>query len=374
MHVTLVSPFDPRPPLAGDGDAHVGGVERVMEEISKGLVRRGHEVSLLCSSSGERRVSNEAGVAWLREQRLATILRAPVARLASAIPRDTDVVHVPATYPFTTPFVLHRARRRGIASVLDFQFEPVPVGPLGPLAAGAYRRLGPRTYSWATGVLVRSRDYGKHAPSLAGVSQSRWHVIPNGIDVQRFRPRGRRRLGDDAPLLFVGRLVPYKGLHILLRALALSRLDRPLWIVGDGPLRGELEQTAKRLGVKVRFLGRVPDESLPDLYRQAALTILPSVNRQEAFGITLLESMACGTPVVASNLPGVRQLARRGGVTARPGDAVDLAARIRFALETRHLRQGRALAKSIHAEFGWETVHNRLVDVYAQVVASARGG
>lgn len=302
----------------------------------------------------------------LRESRRTTILRSPLAPLSRRIPTDSEVVHVAATYPFTTPAALRRARDLGIPSVLDFHFEPDPGTAFGRLAAGVYQRVGPPVYRLASSVLVRSIAYGRSAASLDGVPEERWRVVPNGVDPTRFRPLAVR--GREDYLLFVGRLVPYKGLDVLLRALAHASAGIPLYIVGDGPLRSNLEAMAKRLAVDVRFLGHVPDQDLPALYAGAALTLLPSVTRQECFGISLLESMACGTPVVASNLPGVADLARLGGLLAAPGDARELSDQIQNALEPGRLLRGHALASPIHQEFSWDAVTNRLEAVYAEVL------
>lgn len=365
MRITLVSPYDPDPTPSEDGNGFVGGVERVFAEVSRRLAARGHETTVVCSSD-EPGELDRGGLRTIRVRRNGTILRAPVAPLAASIPEETDLVHVAATYPFTTPASLRRARALGVPGVLDFHFEPDPGTPVGRMAAALYRRVGPPSYRLAHTALVRSYAYGRSAPSLAHVPEDRWRIVPNGIDTNRFRPHGRK-LGD-GHILAVGRLVPYKGIEVLLRALAHAPVDRPLLIVGSGPLRERLEALATRLGVDAHFLGRVPEEDLPALYRGAALTVLPSVNRQEAFGITLLESMACGTPVVASALPGVADVARLGGLVAPPGDPEMLALQVHAALASTELPRGRALARIVQEQYSWDAVTDRLIGVYDEVL------
>jgi glycosyltransferase involved in cell wall biosynthesis len=370
MRITLVSPFDPQPPEHAGRKAQVGGVERVFAEVSRRLAARGHEVTLVCSSAGPSGRSVEQGVHVVRQRRLLTVWRAPVATLTRNLPYTADIIHVAATYPFTTPAVLRKARRLGIAGVLDFHFEPHLESALGRAAADAYRRAAAPAYAQADAVLVRSLAYAEGAPSLSSVARDRLQVVPNGFDPQRFRPTGPRRRGDY--LLFVGRLVPYKGLEVLLRALAKARITAPLLVVGDGPLLPQLRQQARRLGLDAHFLGHVPDQELPALYRGARLTLLPSINRQEAFGIALVESMACGTPVVASALPGVEEVARVGGLVAPPGDVDALAAQIKAALEPGRLVNGPALAAKVGALYSWDAVTDRLLEVYGQVLARRR--
>lgn len=367
MRVTLISPFDPHPEPTATRNGHVGGVERVFGQLARNLARRGHDVTLVCSTEGPAGRAVEEGVRIVRDPRWLTLFRTPVARLSRNLTADADIVHVAATYPFTTPAVLRRAWTLDVASVLDFHFEPAPGTPLGRLAARLYRHIGPRTYPLADAVLVRSHAYAHAARSLAKVPQERWRVVPNGVDTARFRPTGPVTKGDY--LLFVGRLVPYKGVAVLLHALSRLRQNFPLWVAGDGPLRKRLEALGRRLRVDLRFLGHVPDEDLPALYRGARLTVLPSVTAQEAFGMAILESMACGTPVVASALPGVEELARLGGLTARPGDPDSLAQQIRHATESTGLPRGQALSTPIHATYSWNAVTDRLVAVYEEVLS-----
>jgi glycosyltransferase involved in cell wall biosynthesis len=372
LRIALVCPFDPQPPAARSGEAQVGGVERVFAEVAKRLATRGHDVTLLCSTDGRPGRAIEEGVQVVREKRHLTLFRAPVCTLTRRIPYTSDVIQVAATYPFTTPAVLHRARRLGIPSVLDFHFEPHLESPLGRLAAQAYRRVGPPSYQLADAVVVRSLAYAQRSPSLEGIPKDRLQVVPNGFDPARFKPVGPLRRGDY--LLFVGRLVPYKGLEVLLRAMHKGRIAAPLLIVGDGPLRLPLRQLAGRLGVDAHFLGRVPDSELPALYRGARLTVLPSVNKQEAFGIALIESMACGTPVLASALPGVKEVADVGGLTAPPGDVDALAAQLATALEPGRLARGAALSAKVGRLYSWDAVTDRLLEVYAEVLQRRRAG
>ena len=126
--------------------------------------------------------------------------------------------------------------------------------------------------------------------------------------------------------------MPYKGVDVLLRALA--GVPASLVLVGDGPLRGSLESLARELGVqeRVRFLGRVSDAERLDWYRRADVFVLPSVTRQEAFGMVQVEAMLCGRPVVSTDLPtGVPWVNRDGesGLVVPPGDAEALTAALR---------------------------------------------
>ena len=135
MRITLVCPFDPRPPAVNGRAANVGGVERVFAEVSHRLAARGHDVTLVCSTDGPEGRSVEDGVSVVRQKRLMTLMRAPVCTLTRRIPYTADIVHVAATYPFTTPAVLQRAHKMGIPTVLDFHFEHHPAMQGAPFLA-----------------------------------------------------------------------------------------------------------------------------------------------------------------------------------------------------------------------------------------------
>jgi glycosyltransferase involved in cell wall biosynthesis len=149
---------------------------------------------------------------------------------------------------------------------------------------------------------------------VLGAPAERTLVLRNGVDLGLFCPRDRARaraaLGIEGfTLLCVGSLIPRKGHDLVLEALA-QLPDCRLVIAGDGPRRAELEAFARRLGVgdRVRFLGETPHADLPDLYAAADVLLLPS--SREGWANVLLEAMACGTPVVATDVNGTGEVVR----------------------------------------------------------------
>lgn len=163
-----------------------------------------------------------------------------------------------------------------------------------------------------------------------GCPPERTAVIPMGADLAGLftpAPTPARGRGE---ILFVGRLVREKGADILLEAMPrilAQRSEATLTLIGDGPEKVSLHDTAQRLGLgaTARFAGAVPHAALPEHYRRAALLVLPS--RREGFGLVLAEALGCGCPVVAADLPAVRALLDdgRAGRLFRAGDAADLA-------------------------------------------------
>ena len=173
-------------------------------------------------------------------------------------------------------------------------------------------------------------------------------------------------------MLFVGRLVRYKGLDVLLRAL--PGLEVRTVIAGDGPLRGPLELMARQLGLegRVQFAGRVSDEELLAWYHACDMLVLPSVSRQEAFGMVQLEAMLCGRPVVSTDLrtgvPWVNQH-EQTGLVVRTGDVASLRGAIERLIRNPELRArlGDAGRARVLAMFTADRMCGATVSLYRDV-------
>jgi len=229
-----------------------------------------------------------------------------------------------------------------------------------------YRPLARRVARRAGAVVVATRSHLEQAEDLgpAGVRKAR--VIPFGVDLNRFAPRSHppRPVGfppkERGPVgLFVGRLVSYKGLDVLLRAVAGSQLH--VVIAGDGPLRPWLREEIARsnLDQQVWLAGVPTDREIPSYYQAADYFVLPSTTPAEMFGVVLVEAMACATPVINTALPtGVREVSEPDvtGLMVQPGDADALrAAMTRLASDADlRSRMGEAGRKRAEQEFSLE--------------------
>lgn len=210
-------------------------------------------------------------------------------------------------------------------------------------------------------------------------------TIPFGATVEPKEPlpSPARPPGGPFEVLFVGRLVERKGVHVLLEAL--SRLEDPppvrLRVVGDGPERGALEARAARLGVggRVRFEGFVPREELEARFAGCDAFVLPAVvdvkGDTEGLGVVLLEAMSYGKPVVASAAGGIVDIVRdgRNGLLVPPGDAEALAAALRALRDDppRAREMGARGREDVAAGFSWPVIIDRLEGVYREVAGAA---
>jgi len=209
---------------------------------------------------------------------------------------------------------LRAAAERGIPGVIIAGGSDVLVLGRNPRR----RQHVTETLSRADAVVCVSAHL-KGAVEDLGVPGHRVHVVHNGIDTHVFNPgdraaaRSRLKLDAARPVVvWVGRMVALKGLDVLLPALAAARSPggpATLCLVGDGPVRGDLAAQAARLGIadRVRFVGNVTHDGLADWYRAADLSVLPS--HSEGSPNALLESIACGTPFIASNVGGIPEIA-----------------------------------------------------------------
>jgi glycosyltransferase involved in cell wall biosynthesis len=212
---------------------------------------------------------------------------------------------------------------------------------------------------------------GSMVPPLRALAGDRpIEVMPMGTDLNTlFVPPPGGGARDLDHLVFVGRLVEKKGVEHLLRAIASApdlRAGLRLTIAGDGPRRADLESEAAALGLaeRVTFLGAVEHRALPALLQRATLAVFPFVvaadGDQEGFGLVVVEAMGCECPVIASDLPAVRQTVEPGvtGWLTAPGDSGALAAAIREALRDAERRRALAAAARARAvaQFDWPSV------------------
>lgn len=196
----------------------------------------------------------------------------------------------------------------------------------------------------------------------------RKYVVPWGVDADKFS--GSRVPHEGYKLLFVGQMRPYKGVKVLLQAV--RDMDAKLSIVGDGPDRATYEKYARKLEVgNVQFYGAVPDETLRQMYLSNDVLALPSVSLNEAFGLVTLEAAAAGCAVVASDLPGLRDVVKEFGLLFKPNKPQELREALLTlrdeATREKYVTKGRDVVK----EYNWRRVAEDYSKIYAEVAFGA---
>ena len=274
-------------------------------------------------------------------------------------------------------------RTGDLAADSDWAVPPPPdPPPLPPAAAGPAAPPDLPGYRVFRRPLQRMLD--RHAariavsvPVVAALSRyfrAEFQVIPNGVDVTFFQPNGRRptdALERGPRLLFLARLEPRNGLDTALAAMPRILARYPgarLTVVGDGPWRRSYERQARHLGAAVRFAGQVLAER-PAYYASADLYLCPTT--RSSFGVTLLEAMACGTPLVVSDNVGFRAVLSQGAeAVIVPTDDPATWAHTTIALledPARRAAMSRAgLAKAVR--FAWPRIADETLAVYERVL------
>jgi len=203
-------------------------------------------------------------------------------------------------------------------------------------------------------------------------SSMKIHVIPDGVDLSRFRPVEKNANSDaTVKILTIGRLIPRKGFDCLIQSLPevmkMVRKDFSVEIVGDGPLRGELTRLIEQLGVsdKVVLAGTVPYEQLAEKYQQADVFVLSS--QAEGMPLVVLEAMASGLPIIASGVQGVEDVVKEGvnGYLFPPDDHRILSQYLAAVIndDTTRLQMGRESVKIVQ-EYDWANITEQYLHIY----------
>jgi glycosyltransferase involved in cell wall biosynthesis len=292
------------------------------------------------------------------------------ARVASERAPDADVIDAHFALYAVVPLLLRRFRGRPL--VVHFHGpwadESAATGS-GRVASSLQRRIERAVYRRADRLVTLSNAFKRLLVERYGVAPWDVEVIPPGVDLEHFSPGDRRAaraalgLPPDAWVVAtVRRLVPRMGIDALLDAWRLLDAPGVLAVAGDGPSRPALEAAA---GTGVRFLGGVDEEELVELYRAADVTVVPSL-ALEGFGLAALESLACGTPVLVTDVGGLPEAVHGLDVAVPAGDARALAARLSSTLPSQAECRARA------ERFSWNDAVTKTLSVYRRPMRDSR--
>lgn len=200
------------------------------------------------------------------------------------------------------------------------------------------------------------------------------HIVPNGVNIKVFRPDIYKKNKNEKVICYVGNLRPVKGVKYLLEAFRLILEDKKnvkLIIIGDGPEKKRLEKLSKEINIssKIKFLGDIPNSKLQNYLNISDIFVLPSIS--EGFPNVVLEAMACGLPVVATNIPGIAEVVENGvnGLLFEKKNSKMLAIQIIALLNDNKLMESMSeinLKKA--SEYSWDNVVKRLEEIYLEIV------
>jgi len=356
----------------------VGGMEMSMSLLCRELRGRADVEALVCSRSLRSRVRSVDDVRVTEVGEICRILSAPVAPAFPLFLKRAryDILHFHLPNP--TAVMSYLVARPPGRVVVQYQSDIVRQA----FALRIYRRFLRKFLQLADAIIVSSPNYLESSEHLRPFRE-KCRIIPLGIDLDEFEMKEGEAGGVEALrqkyggafLLFVGVLRYYKGLDYLLEAM--QHVDRPLVIVGDGPERIRLEKRRATLGLqdKVHFAGRIGHRELVQHLHACELFVFPASHRSEAYGLSLVQALACGKPAVSTRLGTGTSFVNVDGETGlvvEPRDAGALSHAIKVLLGDPGLRRqfgtkGRERAREL---FGKERMVEEIWCLYRELVSA----
>jgi glycosyltransferase involved in cell wall biosynthesis len=360
---------------------HIGGLENVVYNISKGLIEEGHQVTVYTTNLPRSKAHElKNGITINRIPVLFAVFGAPIAIfLPYMMKENVDLVHVhvPPVLGATSALVFSRIKR--IPVVLTFHNDTVGKNFVQRLLAGVYNVFLNRLILENVKLITVPSQAYEVELKRRGIDDNKIKVINNGIDFSIMHAnsnsnRLKAQLGFSGKkmILFVGALEKRKGVEFLIKALPIIKekvQDAKLLIVGNGSEKNHLEELANSLDSPegVIFTGHVSDERLEALYNAADVFVLPSL--YESFGLVLLEAMAHRKPIVATKILGVSELVTSGlnGILVEPRNSEQLSeAIIQVLSEKNYANQLGTNGELFSRKFGWKKMVAEYMSAYRE--------
>ena len=353
----------------------VGGVEKVVQQIAEGLNEKDDfKIEVLCCQwKGKRKIEKINGVKVIRAQSFGIFWGLPISfdffRLFKKMGNEADIIdfHHPFSlgdlaiflFPPKAKIILHYHSDIVRQKIFNFLINPLIF----------------HTLRKAQKILVSNPNLVKNSPYLKNF-RKKCEVIPFGVDLSKFEKFDEKKVENLKKkygefVLFVGRLNYYKGLKYLVEAM--KDVGANLVIVGGGPEKENLEFRIKNLELKnVYFLPFQSEDELINYYHACSIFVLPSIFKSEAFGLVLIEAMACGKPVISTELGTGTSFVNQDGVTGfvvPPKDSWALAQAIKEILENKKMAQelGQNASKRVSEELSLEKMLEKISRVYKSI-------
>lgn len=372
MRILLISPyFYPE----------IGGAEFAAYEVCKLFAKSGHKVKVVTKHFGEfkeHEILDGVEIFRVRAKRIKgmqSLSAFPsMLKLAMKFSKESDIVHAYIPYPSTIiAYIIKKLRKKPYivtsqgSELLDYPEERA-IKLLKPIIGVCLRK--------AEYVHVISNALKRSIVENYGVKESRIMVIPNGVNFNLFNIKMRKKSRKRKVIVSVSRLTPKNGIEFLIRAMkiVLKEIDAELVIAGEGEQRRYLENLAEELGIKdkIVFLGWVKYENVPEILSKADVFVRPSIT--EGLGTAFLEAMACGVPVIATNVQGIVDIIKHdyNGLLVEPKNVERIAESIIKVLEDSELRE-RLIKNGLNfvERYKWSKIAKEYLEIYEKALSQS---
>ena len=349
----------------------IGGIEQVVQQIAEGLNGRIEMKVLVCNRKGKTLHERINGVELCRAASIGVVSSMPVSlsffHHYKMMAKNCDIIHIHMPFPLADLAVALFGFKGKV--VLSWHSDVIRQRFFLKLYRPVMRKLLKR----ADAIVAATQGHIDGSDYLPKY-ENKCVLIPYGIRQMQRHNYVRSKTSDGITILFVGRLVYYKGCDILLEAFS-KVTGAKLRIAGQGNLEDSLKKKAEGISNEVCFLGNISDEELANEYRNCDFLVLSSVARSEAFGLVQIEAMSYGKPVINTYLPGgvpYVSLDNVTGLTVPPFDADALAGAMQRLIDDEDLRLefGQNAYKRAREEFSEQKMLDSVLALYESLLAN----
>ncbi len=347
---------------------HTGGMENVVRELSGQLTKDGFSVSVYTSAIADTTESTVIDNFSVLRLKATEVAHTPLIwRLLPKLWRapKNSVFHIHLAIAGIPEVALLVAKLRHIPTVLHFHLDVDPSGHFGFLLKLYKKTLFTWTLRTGDCVLVFSEDQAEFLAKKYGVLPEKIRILPNGVGDAFFMPKKRIAPVKKLDLLYVGRLHKQKRVDRIIEAMAMVKADCQLTIIGDGDDRAALEALSSSLKLcNVHFMGKKTGIDLRAYYRRADVLLLPS--DKEGMSLVMLEALAAGLPIIASDVPGIKEHLTGTSILVKKPSATTFALAIDDLYKNRRLYIPRLslASRALARRFSWQSVTTQLEEVY----------
>lgn len=357
----------------------IGGVEKYTFGLSKELVKRGHQVKIVCANEPKSNIKKVKGIRVKRLNYLFKITNTNITLglFRTLLKEDFDIIHTHFPTPWSSDISMIISYMKRKPLILTYHNDVVKTGLQGILTEIYNHVFLNLLLKRSSKILVTQPEYINISKYLYKYKK-KIEVIPNGIDVKIYFQKNTRKVPNQVFFLSVlDRYHGYKGLDYLIKAIKIVKTKIPnikLVVGGSGELVEDYKSLAKKLGLEknIEFRGFIENKKLVDLYSRSEIFILPSTGIQEGFGIVLLEALACKTPVIATNIVGIAKKVRQNncGIIVRPRNSRVLSEAIIKILGNAKLakKMGENGRQLVEEKYDWEKIIRKVEDIYFTVL------